>query len=143
MVSGPTYGELLRTVAELMQENETVRAEFGAMVDRLEKRVDRLENENASLRSRLDKISTKSSKPPSTDSFSKPASKARSLREASGKPQGKQTGSGGTSLPIKATPDRVLRQSTSRRSGWKRSSINGLRSYACATSLPAACSRLT
>jgi transposase len=109
MVSGPTYSELLRTVADLMQENKTVRAEFGAMVDRLEKRVDRLEKENASLRSRLDKNSTNSSKPPSTDSFSKPASTARSLRESSGKPQGKQTGSGGTSLPITATPDRVLR----------------------------------
>ncbi|WP_370449852.1 DUF6444 domain-containing protein [Cryobacterium sp. Hh7] len=79
------------------------------MVDQLEKRVDRLEEENASLRSRLDKNSTNSSKPPSTDSFSKPARKAQSLRESSGKPQGKQTGSGGTSLPITATPGQVLR----------------------------------
>ncbi|TFD58176.1 DUF6444 domain-containing protein [Cryobacterium sp. Hh38] len=86
MIRAPTHGELLRTVADLMKENAGDRAEFKATVDRLEKRVDRLEKENASLRSRLDKNSTNSSKPPSTDSFSKPASKARSLREASGKP---------------------------------------------------------
>ena len=85
------------------------RAEFKATVDRLEKRVDRLERENATLRSRLDKKSTNSLKPPSTDSSSKPASKARSLREAPGKPQWKQAGSAGASLPMMATPDRVLR----------------------------------
>ena len=109
MVRAPTHGELLRTVADLMKENARDRAEFKATVDRLQKRVDRLEQENAALRSRLDKNSTNSSKPPSTDSFSKPASKARSLRESSGKPQGKQAGSGGASLPMSATPDRVLR----------------------------------
>jgi hypothetical protein len=91
-----------------MKENTAIRAEFQVTVDRLEKRVDRLELENASLRSRLDKNSGNSSKPPSTDSFTKPASKARSLRESSGKPQGKQAGSSGASLLMTATPDRVL-----------------------------------
>ena len=57
MVQVPTYGELLRTVADLMKENKADRAEFEAIVGRLEKRVDRLEQENASLRSRLDKNS--------------------------------------------------------------------------------------
>ena len=109
MVRVPTYGELLRTVADLMKENKAVRAEFQAIVGRLEKRVDRLEQENASLRSRLDKNSKNSSKPPSSDSFSKPASRDRSLRESSGKPQGKQAGSASASLPMTATPDRVLR----------------------------------
>ena len=100
MVRAPTHGELLRTVADLMKENKAIRAEFGATVDRLEKRVDRLEQENASLRSRLDKNSKSSSKPPSSDSFRKPASRDRSLRESSGKPQGKQSGSSGVSLPM-------------------------------------------
>ena len=109
MVRAPTHGELLRTVADLMKENKAVRAEFQVTVDRLEKRVDRLLQENASLRSRLDKNSKNSSKPPSTDSFTKPASRNRSLRVSSGKPQGKQAGSNGVSLPMTATPDRVLR----------------------------------
>ena len=109
MVRAPTHGELLRTVADLMKENARDRAEFKATVDRLEKRVDRLLQENQALRSRLDKNSMNSSKPPSTDGFSKPASRDRSLRESSGKPQGKQPGSAGASLPMTATPDRVLR----------------------------------
>jgi len=109
MVRAPTHGELLRTVADLMKENQAIRAEFGATIDRLEKRVDRLEQENASLRSRLDKNSKNSSKPPSSDSFRKPASRDRSLRESSGKPQEKQSGSSGVSLPMTSSPDRVLR----------------------------------
>jgi len=109
MVGAPTHGELLRTVADLMRENTSDRAEFKATVDRLEKRVDRLGQENQVLHSWLDKNSGNSSKPPSTDSFSKPASKARSFRESSGKPQGKQPGSAGASLPVTATPDRVIR----------------------------------
>ena len=100
MVRAPTHGELLRTVADLMKENKADRAESGATIDRLEKRVDRLEQENATLRSRLDKNSKNSSKPPSSDSFRKPASRDRSLRESSGKPQGKQAGSSGVSLPM-------------------------------------------
>jgi hypothetical protein len=43
MVRAPTHGELLRTVADLMKENKVDRAESGATIDRLEKRVDRLE----------------------------------------------------------------------------------------------------
>ena len=61
------------------------------------------------MRSRLDKNSKNSSKPPSSDSFRKPASRNRSLRESSGKPQGKQAGSSGVSLPMTSSPDRVLR----------------------------------
>ena len=62
MVRAPTHGELLRTVADLMKENKADRAESGATIDRLEKRVDRLEQENQTLRSRLDKNSKNSSK---------------------------------------------------------------------------------
>ena len=92
-----------------MDENKADRAAFEATVGRLEKRVDRLELENASLRSRLGKNSKNSSKPPSSDSFRRPASRDRSLRESSGKPQGKQAGSAGVSLPMTQAPDRVLR----------------------------------
>ena len=37
MVRVPTYGELLRTVADLMKENKAERAEFQATVGRIEK----------------------------------------------------------------------------------------------------------
>ncbi|WP_146071581.1 DUF6444 domain-containing protein [Cryobacterium sp. Y50] len=97
IVRVPPHGELLCTVADLMKGNVGDQAEFKARVDRLEKRVDRLEQENATLGSRLDKNSIICSKPPSTDSFSKTASKARSLRESSGKPQRKQGGGSGAS----------------------------------------------
>lgn len=117
MVRAPTHGELLRTVADLMKENKAIRAEFGATVDRLEKRIDRLEQENATLRSRLDKNSKNSSKPPSSDGFSKPASRNRSLRESSGKPQGKQAGAAGVSLPMTLAPDRILRHEPASCSG--------------------------
>ena len=63
MVRVPTYSELLRTVADLMNENKAVRAEFEAIVGRLQNRVDRLEQKNASLRSRLDKNSKHFSRP--------------------------------------------------------------------------------
>lgn len=109
MVRAPTYGELLRTVADLMKENTALRQEHQAAVARLEKRVDRLEQENATLRSRLDKDSGNSSKPPSSDGFRKPASRDRSLRKPSGKPQGKQAGSPGATLPMTSRPDRVVR----------------------------------
>ena len=113
MVRVPTHGELYRTVADLMKENKADRAEFEATVGRLQKRVDRLEQENATLRSRLDKNSKNSSKPPSSDSFHKPASRDRSLRESSGRPQGKQAGSAGVSLPMTQAADRVLRHEPS------------------------------
>ena len=113
MVRAPTHGELLRTVADLMKENKAERTEFQAKVDQFEKKIDRLEQENATLRSRLDKNSKNSSKPPSSDGFSKPASRNRSLRERSGKPQGKQAGVPGVSLPMTPTPDRILRHEPS------------------------------
>ena len=104
MVRVPTYGELLRTVAELMKESEAVRAEFEATVGRLEMRVDRLELENAMLGSRRDKNSKNSSKPPGSDSFSKPASRDRSRREWSGKAQAEQVGSSSALSPMTADP---------------------------------------
>lgn len=91
-----------------MEEDARDRAKFKATAHRLEKRVDRLKQDNATLRSLLYMNSTNSSKPPIIDSFSRPASKARSLHEVSDKPQSKKAGSGGASLPITATPDRVF-----------------------------------
>jgi len=109
ILRAPTHGELLRTVADLMKENTADRAESGATIDRFEKRVDRLEQENQTLRSRLDNDSKNSSKPPSSDSFRKPTSRNRSLFESSGRARGKQPGSAGVSLATTSRPDRVLR----------------------------------
>jgi hypothetical protein len=91
-----------------MIKNRADRADSSAMINRLEKRVDCLEQENQMLRSRLDKDSKNSSKPPSSRSFRKPASRGRALREFSGKSQGKQAGSSGVSLPMLFIPDRVF-----------------------------------
>jgi len=74
MVRSPTHCELLRTVVDLMKDNKADWAVFGATIDRLEKRVNCLEQENQRSRSRLDKDSENSSKPPSSDSFRKPTS---------------------------------------------------------------------
>ncbi|TFB70655.1 hypothetical protein E3O06_14485 [Cryobacterium glaciale] len=93
-----------------MEEDARHRAELKATADRMGKRVDRMKQGNATLRSRLDKNSTIISKPLNTDSFSRPASKARSFQEAAGKPQSRHAGSGGASLPMTATPDRVFSQ---------------------------------
>lgn len=60
MVMTPSHGELLRTVADLIKENTAYPAEFRTTVDWLEKRVDRLEQENATLRSKLDENSADS-----------------------------------------------------------------------------------
>jgi len=57
--SAPTYGELSRTVVSLLAEQEKERAEFWLVVSRLEKRVELLEQENKTLRSRLDTTSQK------------------------------------------------------------------------------------
>jgi len=166
MVRPPTHGELLRTVADLMKENKADWVESGATINLLGKRVDRLEQETQALRSRLDKNSKNSSKPPSSDSFKKPASLNRSLRESSLGAQEKQSGRAGASFPTTATSDRVLRHELADcrgcgssllwfpgllsrnvtslmclRSRWRRWSISGFRSCAAARLSRPVCSQ--
>lgn len=79
------------------QKDELIRFLFGE--------VKRLSAEVAELKGRLNKNSDNSSKPPSSDGLAK---KTRSLREASGKKPGGQTGHKGTTLKRVAEPTQIV-----------------------------------
>ncbi len=68
--------------------------------------IERLTAENAELRARLASNSKNSSKPPSSDGYTKPAPKSRRTR--SGKRPGKQPGDPGRHLAAVADPDTVV-----------------------------------
>lgn len=78
----------------LEAENATLREQLAAGLAELQ-----------DLKGRLAKDSHNSSKPPSSDGL---ARRTRSLRLKSGKPPGGQPGHRGTTLPLVATPDRVV-----------------------------------
>ncbi len=67
-----------------------------------------LRAEIVELRGRLDENSRNSSKPPSSDGYSKPSPKKRSLRERSGRKPGSQHGHEGAHLERVEVPDRVI-----------------------------------
>jgi len=67
-----------------------------------------LKAEIVEMRARLDQNSSNSSKPPSSDGYSKPSPKKRSLRERSGRKQGGQHGHEGARLERVEVPDRVI-----------------------------------
>jgi uncharacterized coiled-coil protein SlyX len=74
-------------------------------VSSLTKQVDSLTVEVKDLKGKLAKDSNNSSKPPSSDGYSKPAPK--SLRKKTGKPSGGQPGHKGQTLRMVDTPDIV------------------------------------
>ena len=76
---------LLRTT--ILELREVIRRQ-SAVIERLEQENKRLREENAALRERINKNSSNSSRPPSSDGFVKPTS----LRKKSGKKPGAQKG---------------------------------------------------
>lgn len=87
MPETPTYAELAALVVELREANRV-----------LTQRI-------AQLEARLGKNSQNSSKPPSSDAFTKPP--PRSLRKKSGRRPGKQPGEPGARLESRPDPDEV------------------------------------
>jgi transposase len=90
---------LQREIAELRAENAALRAENAA-----------LKQEVAYLRRQLDKNSSNSSKPPSSDGFREPPRIAGSLRGAAGKKSGGQIGHKGDTLRPVDKPDKIERR---------------------------------
>ena len=75
-------------------------------VESLTKQVSSLTAEVKTLKGKLSKNSNNSSKPPSSDGYSKPAPK--SLRKKSGKPSGGQRGHKGHALRMVDKPDFIV-----------------------------------
>jgi transposase len=90
--------EIVELISSLQREIEVLRAENAA-----------LRQEVADLRRQLDKNSSNSSKPPSSDGLKKPPRVFGSLRGKSGKPSGGQKGHGGDTLKQVAKPDVIER----------------------------------
>ena len=95
---------LLEVRSEIDQGSDLLRRYF----DELRQELDRLTQENAELRARLNQNSNNSSMPPSSERFVK----QRSLREKTGRKQGGQPGHKGRTLRLAETPDIVTLHKT-------------------------------
>lgn len=78
------------------------------LIESLRAEIASLKQEVSDLRRQLNKDSSNSSQPPSSDGFKKKPRVLGSLRESSGKPSGGQTGHKGGTLRLVSDPDEVM-----------------------------------
>jgi len=79
-------------------------ASYDKKIEKLEAKITSLEAENALLKARIDKDSSNSGKPPSSDGFKKP----QNSREKSGRKPGGQPGHKGHPPKLRETPDEII-----------------------------------
>ena len=107
-----THEEKDAIIERLTAENAELRplrqrvAQLEEQVKRLEEHNRKLEEQVRELLARLNMNSSNSSKPPSSDGYSKP--KPVSLREKSGKKPGGQRGHKGAGLKFPKNPDKII-----------------------------------
>ena len=91
-----TENEYLRQmVSALMKQNSELQAQITVLTERIDELLEQLDKKN--------KNSRNSSKPPSSDGYSKPAPK--SLKKPSGKKLGGQKGHKGSGMKLTRKPD--------------------------------------
>ena len=104
-----SYEELAAQVARLratLVERDAILVERDRLIVELSARVLELSTRVTQLEARVSKNSQNSSKPPSSDAFVRPP--PRSLRRASGRKPGKQSGGQGFALELRPEPDEVV-----------------------------------
>jgi transposase/uncharacterized coiled-coil protein SlyX len=117
----PSYEQLQALVAEQaarIVEQDAVIARQDAVIAEMKAQV-------AELKAKLDQNSRNSSKPPSSDGYSKPSPKKRSLRERSGRKPGGQEGHEGAYLERVEVPDRQIPHEPERCEGCGRDLADG------------------
>lgn len=90
---------------EFVQQLVDQNAKLIMQVESMQKTIDRMAETIARLEEQVNKNSSNSSKPPSSDGLKK---QPKSLREKSGKKQGGQEGHKGTTLSITSRPNHVI-----------------------------------
>ena len=97
---------VIKLVYSLLEINDNLQKNFQEQINKLMKQNIELQERVKYLEDQLNKNSSNSSKPPSTDGFNKPSPK--SLRKKSNRKPGGQKGHPGFTLTMTETPDHII-----------------------------------